>query len=265
MKKLILITTGVLLFAAKPLIAQTVVRGNVNTWALLLNRFYLSEKFTITNELHERTGDFFEDQGTFIFRPSLDYAPNEHIEYSVGYSYIRSTPYSPYSLPIARNEHNIWEQAFLKSKIGKVKIQHRFRLEHRFVENITVRYPSVNPLYEIDGSNFSNRFRYRFVLSFDIAKVNKKKHTIFFNFFDEMWINQSDNLMPTTFARNWIYTGLGYRFNKDCNIQLAHMHQYDAIGNDTYISSSIIQLSVFKNFDLKRKPVKTEEEMSKQM
>lgn len=240
----------ILLLSFQAAHAQTVTRGHVNTWFLLNNRFFLSEKFTVSNELHERTGDVFKDQGTFIFRPSIDYHLNDNVELSVGYSFVRSWPYAPYTQPIARNEHNIWEQAMLKSKIGKVTIQHRFRFEHRFIDNIK----SVNSIYGkdyyIDGSNFANRFRYRFILSFDLAKVNHGKHAIFFNGFDELWINQADNLMPQSFARNWIYTGLGYRFDKDFNIQLAHMHQYDNIGANNFVSSSIIQLSVFKNFSL---------------
>lgn len=267
MKKLFLIALFSVTLISNNLFAQTnnTTRGNVNSWFLLLNRFYLSEKLTITNELHERTGNFLRDQGTFIFRPSLDYALNDDIEFSVGYSFVRSWPYAPYTQPIPRNEHNIWEQAFIKSKVGKVSIQHRFRFEHRFVDRIVTVPAFIGFDTFTSGSDFSNRFRYRFILSFDIAKINDGKHTIFFNSFDELWINQFDNLMPASFARNWIYTGLGYKFDKDFNIQLGHMHQYDKVGANNYISSSIIQLSLFKNFDLKKKPIKTEEEMGKQM
>jgi len=230
--------------------AQTVTKGDVNTWFLLLNRFSLSDKFAITNEIHERTGSFMSNQGSFILRPSIDYALNDNVELSAGYSYVRSWPYAPYTQPIARNEHNIWEQAMLKSNVGKVTIQHRFRFEHRWVDNIKSVNSATGPDYYIEGSTFSNRFRYRFILGFDLLKINNGKNTIFFNSFDELWINQSDNLMPNSFARNWIYTGLGYKFSPDFNIQLGHMHQYDVAGANSFISSSIIQLSVFKNFAL---------------
>lgn len=244
----------VLLTTFSPLIssAQTVNGGNVNTWFLLLNRFYLSDKFTLTNEVHERTGDILSDQATFILRPSVDYALNDNVELSVGYSFVRSWPYAPYSQLIPRNEHNIWEQVMLKSTSGRVSIQHRFRFEHRFVDNIVVRYPNINPLAEIDGTTYSNRFRYRLIVSFDLARFENNQ-SLFFNGFDELWINQANNMMPTSFARNWIYTGLGYKFNKDFNIQLGHMRQQDKTGNNNYISSSIIQLSLFKNFTLYKK------------
>lgn len=229
--------------------AQTVTKGDVNTWFLLVNRFYLSDKFAFSNELHERTGSFLSNQGTIIIRPSIDYALNEHVELSAGYSFVRSSPYAPYSQPIAKNEHNVWEQAMLKSAVGKVTIQHRFRFEQRFIQHIDAP-TKPGETFMLNGTDYANRFRYRFILSFDILKTNNGKSSIFFNGFDELWINQSDNFMPNSFARNWIYTGLGYKFNKDFNIQLAHMHQYDAAGGNNFISSSIIQLSVFKNFTL---------------
>lgn len=230
--------------------AQTVTQGNLNTWFLVLNRFYLSDKFTITNEIHERTGNILSEQGTLILRPSIDYALNENVELSVGYSFVRSWPYAPYTQPIPRNEHNIWEQAFLRSKVGVVNIQHRFRFEHRFVDDIKSVNSITGPEYYIDGTNFANRFRYRLIIGFDLLKVNNGKHAIFVNAFDELWINQADNLIFTSYARNWIYTGLGYRFNSECNIQLGHMRQNDNTGNNTFVSSSIIQLSFFQNFKL---------------
>ncbi|MCB0698852.1 MAG: DUF2490 domain-containing protein [Chitinophagales bacterium] len=248
MKKTLI--TLMLLISATTMFAQKLnVIGNTNSWFLLMNRFYLSDKFTVSNELHERTGKLFEDQATFIFRPSIDYSLNENVEFSVGYSYVRSTPYDPYPLVIPTDENNIWEQVLLKFETKGVSIQNRIRFEHRFVDKIVVRNPNTDPVYDIGGTDYSNRFRFRFVVSFDILKFNNGQ-SLFFNGFDEAWLNQHNDLMPSAFARNWIYTGLGYKFNKDLNLQLAHVHQYDNIGNDTYISSSVIQLSLFKNFKL---------------
>lgn len=230
--------------------AQSVAQGNTNTWFLLMTRFNLSEKVGITNEIHERTGDFLNDQATFILRPSVDYVLNNNIELSAGYSFVRSAPHMPYSQPISRNEHNVWEQVLLKFKTAGVSVQNRIRMEHRFIDDIVVRNEATNPTYDIGGSSFRNRFRFRFIVSFDLFKLNHGKQSIFINCFDEAFINQSDNLMPNNFDRNWFYTGIGYKFNKDFNIQLAHMHQYDKVGNNTFISSSIIQLSVLKFFNM---------------
>lgn len=240
----------ILLFLSVQLHAQTVSHGNLNTWFLSSDRVNFSEKWGANLEVHDRMGSFLSDEGILIIRPSVDYYLNKQVELSGGYSFIRTWPYAPYNQPLPRNESNVWEQAILKSTIGKVHISHRFRFEQRFIDKIN----SVNSIkgkdYYIYGTTFSNRFRYRFIISFDLVKTNKGKSAIFFQGFDELFINQSNNMLPKAFTRNWLYTGLGYRFNKQFNIQLAHMHQYDKTGTNNFVSSSIIQLSVFKTFSL---------------
>ncbi|MCB0697400.1 MAG: DUF2490 domain-containing protein [Chitinophagaceae bacterium] len=197
------LTCTILLAFATVAQTQTITKGDVNTWFLVVNRVNISDKFTLTNELHERTGSFLSNQGTVIVRPSVDYHLQKGVELSLGYSFVRSWPYVPYSQPIPRNEHNIWEQVMLKSNIGKVTLQHRFRFEQRWIGHIEAPASPADEHY-INGTDYANRFRYRFIVSFDILKINKDRNSIFFSGFDELWINQSNNFMPNSFARNWL-------------------------------------------------------------
>ncbi len=226
--------------------AQEIVNGNTNTWFLVLAKTKFAEKWSNTTEVHERTGDFLKDQATFIFRPSIDYHLNKDVEFSVGYSLLLNEPYEPYDQLYASTEHNIWEQALLFHRVGGVVMQHRFREEHRWVEGFAEEDDEIVDL----GYQFNNRFRYRFTISFNLLKLDEEKGSaIFANLFDEIWIFQNDNLMFTQFARNWLYMGLGYKFNDSANIQLAYMNQNDNRITH-HIKSPIIQLSFFKNFDL---------------
>ncbi len=227
--------------------SQEVTDGNLNTWFLLLNHFKISDKFTITNELHERTGSFLSDQGQVLIRPSIDLNLNAQTDISLGYTFINMQSYEPYYLPISRNEHNIWEQVLLKFDVGNVQVQNRIRQEHRWVEHIE---STGIDKFEINGTDFQNRFRYRFTVNFDLIKMKRDGQALFFSGFDEIWINQSDNLMPSSMARNWLYLGLGYRFDKSANIQLGFMNQYDKVGDNDFISSAILQLTLVKRFDL---------------
>lgn len=229
--------------------AQKVINGNTNTWHLLLNRLTLSDKWSITNEVHYRYGDVYKDKGQLLVRPSLDYHLDKNIELNVGYSYIHVWPYEPYNHPLRLTEHNIWTQALLTWKTGKVKFQNRFRQEHRFTDNVV---QNVNGEFEKEGTNYTNRFRYRFTASLDVIKLKKREHSIFFNGFDEIWINQSDNLVPLSFARNWLYLGLGYKVDDHTNFQIGYMNQYDYKSDNNYISSPIIQVTVFKGFKLSK-------------
>lgn len=235
----------VLSIAPKISTAQTVTDGYTNSWFTLLNRFQVTKKWSVSNELHERTGKFFETQGQFLFRPSIDYHLNNQVEFTLGYTFIHVSPYKPYSSPIAKNENNLWEQVVLKNSIGKVRFLHRFRQENRWIDHIS----SNNGEYKINGRDYANRFRYRFVLNVDVLKIKDSKKSIFFAAFDELWFSQNDHLLPTDFSRNWIYLGLGYAFNPTTNIQAGYMHQYDKVGLNSYISTPILQITLVKNFN----------------
>ncbi len=170
--------------------SDKIVEGSVNTWFLLLNRLNLSEKWSVTNEFHERTGKFLDDQGQFIWRPSLDYHWGQQVELSFGYSYLRTNSYEPYLLPLSRNENNIWWQFILKNQIGKVSVQYRFREENRWID----RFVSESGESAIDGVTYQNRFRYRLTASIDFFKT-KGQQAVFLNVFDELWVNQNKRLM----------------------------------------------------------------------
>ncbi len=226
-----------------------IVKGNFSTWFLLLNRFQLTKKWSITNELHERTGSFLSDQGQFLWRPSVDYSLNKNVEFSVGYSLIHVNPYEPFNQKMTTTEHNIWEQVFLKWDIGKVHFANRFRLENRWAPHVAQHTEGD---YFYNTYDHLNRFRYRFILSTDIVKF-KKENALFLMAWDEYWFTMNKGLMPQQFTRNWAYLGLGYRFNPTMNIQLGYMNQVDRVNDTKFVATPIMQLTFVKNFSFIKK------------
>jgi hypothetical protein len=83
----------------------------------------------------------------------------------------------------------------------------------------------------------------------DIKKLGNNK-SLFFQVFDEVWILQTDKLAPKSLSRNWLYLGFGYKFSPKINVQLGYMNQWDILGNNTYISTPILQTTFVRNFDL---------------
>lgn len=223
---------------------ETVLHDDFNTWFTLLNRLTINNKWSFSNEIHDRTGAFLSQQGTFLVRPSIDYHPNENVEFSLGYSYLRNQPNEPNPTPkINVTENNMWEQVLLKNKVGKVSFQHRFRFEHRWSDFVVANG------YVIDGTVFANRFRYRLTVNTPI-KTFANGQALFFQAFDEMWLPQTDMLMPKSVSRNWFYAGLGYKFSAKTNLQMGFMNQWDVIGANTYVSTPILQTTFTRNFDL---------------
>lgn len=186
--------------------------------------------------------------GQVLIRPSVDFHLNKEVEFAFGYTYVHADPFEPYSLPIPAEEHNIWWQVWIKNRIGKVEIQHRLRQENRWLDNIVQRSDGT---FQKNGTNYNNRFRYRFVIDFNILEL-KREQTLFCLFFDEVWLTQNDNLLFTDLNRNWLYGGVGYRFRRGSNIQLGFNYQSDKIASGEFINSPVILLSYFESFSLKK-------------
>src|SRR5215831_7701724 len=52
-----------------------------------------------------------------LLRPAVNYQANRILMLSLGYAYARAYPSSPFA---PRNEHRLWEQAWLRYKTGKI-------------------------------------------------------------------------------------------------------------------------------------------------
>ena len=240
-KTYVVVVLLTLLTVTKISAQETVIKDKTNTWFTMLNRLNINEKWSVSNELHERTGALLSEQATFLWRPSVEYHLNADVELVAGYSLLLNEPNLPYVTTINTKEHNVWEQILLKNHISKINIQHRIRQEHRWndaIENNT-----------ISGTTFSNRFRYRLTANTPIVHL-KNNHEIFAQVFDEIWVAQTNNLMPSAFKRNWFYAGVGYKFNAKANIQLGYMNQWDAAAANSFINTHIIQTTFVKNFNL---------------
>lgn len=227
-------------------IAQEIINEDSRTWFLLLNRLTINEKWSVTNEVHERTNQLFSDQGQFLIRPSIDYHLIENAEFSFGYTYVHMWPSEADNIQLENHEHNVWEQINFKFHVGKFEMQNRLRQEHRWVGNIT-NNGSEN---KVDGTNYSNRFRFRLTISRDVYQFENKETTLFINAFDELWINQNSRLLPTDFTRNWLYVGAGIAFKKNTKLQFGYMSQFDYISTDKYSSTPILLTTFVKNFGL---------------
>ena len=71
-----------------------------------------------------------------LVRTGLGYDINENNNVLLGYGFIDSRNKVMETNEILKvNEHRIYQQFISKQAIGKIKIQHRYRFEQRFIED----------------------------------------------------------------------------------------------------------------------------------
>ncbi|MFZ9970210.1 MAG: DUF2490 domain-containing protein [Bacteroidia bacterium] len=239
MKKWILII--MVFLHAVGTIAQSAETVNpLNSWYFFNHRTTLSDKWSASLEIHERTQGLGEVHKNFLLRPSVDYHLNSNAEFSVGYSLVQG-PYIPFlGTTWSQVEHNSWEQFFFKFNVGQFHLYNRLRLENRWVGQFNADGTKANPLY-------ANRFRYRMGFTHDLKSLGK--NTLFVQCFDELWMNMNENLEFQSFGRNWLYAGLGWKTSPMTNYQIGYMKQRD-FKNGQFYNTPIIQATVTHNLKL---------------
>ena len=184
------------------LVAQQEETGS---WMMYFGSNKISNKLSIHTEIQYRSHTVSPNNiEQLLLRTGLNYHFSKKAFATIGYAYVPSFIYESEQKEPEAIEHRIWQQFILTNNIGRIKFEHRYRAEQRWV-----------------NESRKNRFRYRLMLFFPLNKPVIEKGTIFLGVYDEVFINSK----TVFFGRNRLYGALGYQFHKTSNIQIGVMHQ----------------------------------------
>lgn len=177
--------------------------SNIGNWLIYFGNKDLNSSFNWHHEIQHRNYNILGELEQLLVRTGLGYNVNENNNILLGYGFIDSRNKAIESNEILKvNEHRIYQQFISKQVIGKIKIQHRYRFEQRFIED-----------------DFKLRYRYFLSLNIPLLKTNKKYYISAYN---EIFIDASQE---NSFDRNRIYGGLGYKINSNIKLELGYMNQ----------------------------------------
>jgi hypothetical protein len=196
-----------------PAYAQDHVFGS---WAGWFNNVRFSEKWGMNNDVQLRTGSNWRDNTLLLLRPGVNYYINDRQTASAGYATtLAFGPRMPGQTSLG--EHRIWEQYIITGRIIGIPVQHRFRLEQRFLQR-----PA--------GSVFSQRARYFFRGIIPLAMAVRAPFTKgpFMSLQNELFfhIQNANALNGFLFDQNRAYTSLGYRFSAKYDLEIGYMNQF---------------------------------------
>jgi hypothetical protein len=220
--KKITISIG-LLALTMSLFAQKQISEQEHAWLMYFGNHRITDRWGIHTEYQWRRADGFEHWQQSLLRLGIDYYAKSGAQYTAGYGWIRSFQYGDQPIAHSTNEHRIWEQAITKSKIGRIDVQHRYRLEQRYIENWVKDSEGV---YAQNGFYFRQRVRYRMLLTVPISRKEMADKTLFFAAYDEPFLGFGKGISKNVLDQNRLYCALGWRFNATCNIQLGYLNQY---------------------------------------
>lgn len=250
MKHRVFFSTCLLLTIAAHTSAQTQFSG----WLADFNTFKLNKKLSIHNDIQLRSSDQVDHVNTLLLRAGLNYHINKKFIATAGYAYVHDrrlvnnngVTVSGYSA-----EHRIWEQLIFNhalvlgagSKARKGTVQHRLRLEQRFLPTHTI----IDNEVKRNGDVFANRLRYFIRNVNPLVPWSASGKAPFLALQNEVFVNLGDKsgVNGEFFDQNRAYVALGYRFHAKFDAELGYMNQYRNGRGKAFTNNHILQVATY--------------------
>lgn len=225
------------------------IATQTNMWLMYFGNHSLSQKWNLHTEYQWRRHDWLKDWQQSLLRLGADYKLTGDHSVSAGYAWVHSYPYGSQPIAFAFDEHRIWQQLILQHQYKRIYFHHRYRLEQRFLENITAS-PDNEPIQ--DGYNFRNRGRYRLMISIPINRREMADKTLFVAAYNEVFLGFGKGIRANILDQNRLYFALGYRFNNKMNVQLGYLNHYIIKADGWHHERNhTLQTGITYNLDLK--------------
>jgi hypothetical protein len=234
MKKVFLIATLLLNITLN---AQKLIDDQLHGWVVYQGNHKLNSKFDLHTEYQWRRADGFNDWQQSLARVGLDYKLNPNCTISGGYGWIISYPYGSQPIAAQTNENRLWQQVNLKAQYGAIQIQHRYRLEQRFIDTI-----------------FRQRIRYRAQCIIPLQKTYiAQGKGLFMNVNDEVFLGFGKGIGKNILDQNRFIAAVGYKFSPKMNIQMGYLNQFVIKSNGIQMERNhTLWTSVVYNLDFSK-------------
>jgi hypothetical protein len=184
-------------------VAQNSSEDFLGSWYTYGSSHRLSEKISITPYGELR---FYEPSSNYnlafvSLRGNYHFKENQSV--GLGYAYLDIDIVFEFDNQPNVHEHRVFEQYVIKHSFGKFKLQHRGRLEQRFLE-----FSNRNEL--------QNRFRYKLSFKYNLNK------SLFLILSNESFVNFQDQV----FHENRFYSGIGINILKNSQLQIGYLKQH---------------------------------------
>ena len=181
---------------------------NMGTWNIADLFYKVNNHIKIWTEVQTRSQNLYDDFYYHEMKAGVFYSPaNTHSSVFVGGG--RYTTYNfagNFKSPVATEEFRMWEQLILNNVYNHFNVEHRYRIEQRWVNNV-----------------FKPRIRYRFNTTYAFNHASVVPKTLFISAFDEIFMGNNNPHLE----RNRYYIGMGYQFSHSFSLQLGYINQTD--------------------------------------
>jgi len=202
-------------------------RLSTHNTVVWLNQFHtinITQNISVLAEYQWRRTEGLKSWQQSLLRGGIQYKFKSGVSVLAGYGWIETFPYGDYPPKASQPfpEHRIYEQVIWNDNIGRVMLNHRGRLEQRF---LGVLDPAATDGRSITKWNYLNRFRYQLKATVPLNHATLTDKTIYATAFDEVFIGFGKNVNANIFDQNRIGLGLGYKLHKRLSLEAVAFNQ----------------------------------------
>jgi hypothetical protein len=160
-------------------------------------------------EVQARTNGVFKQYFYNELKAGVSYDIDPNFSVLVAGGRYATSDYQDLSAGPLNVEKRLWEQITLTQFSKRLKLEHRYRIEQRWLD------------FRDDSTAFRQRFRYRLNAFLPLNKKTITAGTVFLSVYDEIFLNPKGPV----FERNRVYGGIGYQATAHLIVQLGFVNQ----------------------------------------
>ena len=237
----IVVILSLMTFCFNVLAQEKNVESSNQQWIQYYNQLKLSDEWALLADAGFRWKEKLENKSQYITRFGIGYQLHKNICVATGVAFLGYYASDKRS----KMEFRPYQELIFKQNFEKIKIQHRFRTEQRFFNQVVGG--------EITGEDFFNwRFRYRFFVTVPILNLsaNNPEGKLSLNIGDEIFINAGKEIVNNVFDQNRVLIGPVFQINKNISVSLTYNAQFASTTiAGTYRYTSVLWLGIKQNID----------------
>lgn len=234
---------------------RTNLAPTTESWNGFYLKLRLSDKWFWYQENHYRRKNSIDNRSDFVGRMSqvynrfgFTYLIADNFEVTFGPTLVWNFTPDPDNREFVKStlEPRFWHQWLLTQNVGRVKLLHQFRFEHRFKRNNLIGEDYL----------YTNRYRYKITAYIPLNKPKMENKTLFLAPSNEIFFETGSHII-NILEENRVYTAVGYTYNNFMFFG-GHMWTYGPTSiPGTFRNRHIIRLNLMYTLDLrnKRRPV----------
>ena len=218
---------------SEQLLAQSVQTNDLGSWNIISLKKNFSNNFFFYAETQTRSQKISDKFYYYELKGGGGYNFTKDFNAFVGFGKYETYQYDGnFKTPVQTTEFRFWEQFALTSRINRVILEHRYRIEQRWINDA-----------------FRARFRLRLNAIVPINHYKLVPHTWYVSVYDEVFLT---NQQPF-FERNRFLLGGGYQFSNKVALQSCWIRQYDYAPSGSTVGKSFIQTSLLITLPARKK------------